>query len=158
MAWPPRKSSANSVSTTRVLILTTFDVDEYVYQALQAEASGFLLKDTRPTNLIQAIEIIAAGEALLAPNDAPPHRSVRPATRRPDASGSGRAHRARARRAPGRRQGWSNVEIAASLYVSPATIKTHISRLLMKLAARDRAQLIVIAYETGLVAAQPKPP
>jgi DNA-binding NarL/FixJ family response regulator len=115
---------------TRVLILTTFNLDEYVYAALRAGASGFLLKDTRPEDLLEAIRIIAAGNALLAPSvtRTPREREVLCSVAR----------------------GNSNSEIADELHMSAATAKTHVSRLLAKLGARDRAQLVVIAYETGL--------
>jgi len=138
----------------RVLILTTFDLDEYVYAALRAGASGFLLKDTPPADLLAAIRIIAAGDALLAP--AVTRRLIAEFARRPQ---------------PGQRpataldgvtdrerevlmliaRGLSNAEIAATLHVTMATAKTHIGRLLTKLGARDRAQLVMVAYETGLV-------
>jgi DNA-binding NarL/FixJ family response regulator len=138
---------------TRVLIVTTFELDEYVYAALRAGASGFLLKDTPPEELLDAIRVIAAGNALLAPS----------VTRTLIAEFAGRAaplvknadmlemitprerevllHIARGR---------SNGEIADELHMSSATAKTHVSRLLSKLGARDRAQLVVMAYESGL--------
>jgi DNA-binding NarL/FixJ family response regulator len=144
-------------ASTRILVLTTFDLDEYVFQALRAGASGFLLKDTQPTELLNAIEVVAAGEALLAPaitrrviaefaNQPEPEPAV-------DAAETLRVLTDREREVLvliGR--GLSNAEIAESLYVSAATTKTHVSRLLSKLNARDRAQLVVTAYETGLVA------
>ena len=138
----------------RVLVLTTFDLDEYVYAALRAGASGFLLKDTPPADLLAAIRIVAAGDALLAP--AVTRRHIAEFARRPE---------------PGQRpagtlegvtdrerevliliaRGLSNTEIAQALHVTMATAKTHVSRLLAKLGARDRAQLVMVAYETGLV-------
>ena len=141
-------------AATRVLILTTFDLDEYVYEALRAGASGFLLKDTDPDALLEAIRIVAAGDALLAPSVT--RRLIEEFTRR---------------RAPHRTdlaaldvltererevmmlvaRGLSNGEIAEELFISPATAKTHVSRVMMKLAARDRAQLVAMAYECGLV-------
>ncbi len=140
----------------RVLILTTFDLDEYVYAALRAGASGFLLKDTPPADLLAAIEVVAAGEALLAPSVT--RRLIAEFTSRPEPRRSvtldGITDRERevleliAR-------GRSNTEIAAQLYLGMATVKTHISRLLSKLAARDRAQLVIAAYESGLVRATP---
>ena len=144
-------------SGARVLMLTTFDLDEYVFAALKAGASGFLLKDTPPGELLAGIRIIAAGEALLAPSIT--KHLIEEFVRRPEPGHLGDAqldgltereievlvHVAK---------GWSNSEIAETLYVSPATAKTHLSRLLMKLGARDRAQLIVIAYESGLVSAR----
>jgi DNA-binding NarL/FixJ family response regulator len=138
----------------RVLILTTFDLDEYVYEALRAGASGFMLKDTPPADLLAAIRVIAGGDALLAPS----------VTRRLIADFSSRQTK------PSRSteildtltgrerevfalvsKGMSNQELAEELHMSAATAKTHVSRVLMKLGARDRAQLVVIAYETGFV-------
>ena len=142
----------------RVLILTTFDLDEHVFGALQAGASGFLLKDTPPAELLAGIRVIAAGEALLSPSVT--RHLIEEFVRRPDPGNTSNV----ALNALTEREvevlrnvakGWSNAEIADHLYVSPATVKTHLSRLLMKLDARDRAQLIVIAYESGLVAARP---
>jgi DNA-binding NarL/FixJ family response regulator len=137
----------------RVLILTTFDLDEYVYAALRAGASGFLLKDTPPADLLAAIRIIAAGDALLAPSVT--RKLIREFARRSAAS-----PRPSLDTLTDREQdvlalvarGSSNAEIAAELFITLATVKTHVSRLLTKLAARDRAQLIVIAYESGFVA------
>jgi DNA-binding NarL/FixJ family response regulator len=138
----------------RVLILTTFDLDEYVYQALRVGASGFLLKDTPPADLLAAIRVVAAGDALLAP--AITRRLIAEFARRPDparvapaalAALTDREREVLALVA----QGLSNAEIAQRLVVSPATSKTYVSRLLAKLGARDRAQLVAIAYETGLV-------
>jgi DNA-binding NarL/FixJ family response regulator len=136
----------------RVLILTTFDLDRYVFAALRAGASGFLLKDTPPPDLLAAIRVVAAGEALLAPSVT--RRLIEEFARRPAVQ----AHRTldgvteRERdvlRLIGR--GMSNAEIAEHLHLSVATAKSHVSRLLMKLEARDRAQLVIAAYETGLV-------
>lgn len=138
----------------RVLILTTFDLDEYVYDALAAGASGFLLKDAGPAELLHAVRTVAAGEALLSPR----------VTRRIIAQVVGR--RTADRDAEERLsvltdrerevvalvgQGLSNQEIGAALFLSPATARTHVSRAMSKLGARDRAQLVVIAYRTGLV-------
>jgi DNA-binding NarL/FixJ family response regulator len=138
----------------RVLILTTFDLDEYVYQALRVGASGFLLKDTPPADLLAAIRVVAAGDALLAPGIT--RRLIAEFARRPDPT---RAAPAVLQVLTDRErvvlalvaQGMSNAEIAERLVVSPATSKTYVSRLLAKLGARDRAQLVAIAYETGLV-------
>jgi DNA-binding NarL/FixJ family response regulator len=140
-------------AATRVLVLTTFELDEYVYNALRAGASGFLLKDTPPEDLLTAIRVIAAGNALLAPS----------VTKTLIAEFAGRAvplaQNAQVLDAitPREREvlvlvarGRSNGEIAADLHMSAATAKTHVSRLLGKLGARDRAQLVVIAYESGL--------
>jgi DNA-binding NarL/FixJ family response regulator len=140
---------------TKVLILTTFDLDEYVFGAVRAGASGFLLKDTPAGELLAAIRIIAAGEALLAPSATrrliaeyasrplPAHRPVR--------SLDGLTDRERdVLTLVGR--GLSNDEICHQLHISMPTTKTHIGRLLAKLAARDRAQLVIAAYENGLIA------
>ncbi|MET8861679.1 response regulator transcription factor [Nonomuraea sp. NPDC049421] len=137
----------------RIIILTTFELDEYVFEALRGGASGFLVKDTEPAELIQAVRVVAAGEALLSPS----------VTRRLIAEYASRAKEPVA--ADGLDQltererevlalvgtGMTNDEIAARLFMSPATAKTHVSRAMMKLHARDRAQLVVIAYESGLV-------
>jgi DNA-binding NarL/FixJ family response regulator len=138
----------------RILMLTTFDLDEYVYEALRAGASGFLLKDTPPEQLVAAIRVVAGGDALLAPRltrrmveafvagaggpdpDTAPLEELTPREREVLALVG---------------QGLSNAEIAERLVLSPLTAKTHVARLFMKLGARDRAQLVVIAYETGLV-------
>ena len=150
-----RRITASPLATgVRVLILTTFDLDEYVYAALRAGASGFLLKDTPPADLLAAVRVVAAGDALLAP--AITRRLITEFARRPEperrpiASLDGVTEREREVLALVAR-GLSNAEIAASLHVSLATAKTHVSRLLTKLAARDRAQLVIVAYETGLV-------
>jgi len=141
-------------SGVRVLILTTFDLDEYVFSALRAGASGFLLKDTPPADLLAAIRVIAAGDALLAP--AITRRLIAEFARRPEPGQQpavtleGVTDREREVLAL-IAQGLSNDEIARSLHVTMATAKTHVSRLLAKLGARDRAQLVMVAYETGLV-------
>jgi DNA-binding NarL/FixJ family response regulator len=138
----------------RVLVLTTFDLDEYVYQALRAGASGFLLKDTPPADLLAAIRVVAAGDALLAPSVT--RRLIAEFARRPQPSAVTPA--ALAALTDREREvlalvarGLSNAEIAEALVVSGATAKTHVSRVLAKLGARDRAQLVMLAYETGLV-------
>jgi DNA-binding NarL/FixJ family response regulator len=142
-----------SLGDTRVLILTTFDADEYVYEALRAGASGFLLKDASAADLLTAIRLLAAGEALLAPSIT--RKVIAQFTRRADPRHTPPALE---KLTPREREvlalvadGLSNDEIAAELVVSAATVKTHISRLLSKLAARDRAQLVVIAYQSGFV-------
>jgi DNA-binding NarL/FixJ family response regulator len=141
----------------KVLILTTFDLDEYVYAALRAGASGFLLKDTSPEKLLDGIRVVASGEALLAPTvtrrliEAFTSRADEPAFIAPAALDTLTAREREVLREVAR--GLSNTEIAGRLHMSAATAKTHVSRLLTKLAARDRAQLVVIAYETGLVRA-----
>ncbi|MDR0346455.1 MAG: response regulator transcription factor [Nocardiopsaceae bacterium] len=138
----------------KVLVLTTFDLDDYVYEALRAGASGFLLKDASARELAEAVRLVAAGDALLAPG----------VTRRLIAEFA----RLGAPRSPGRQQldglteresevlalvarGLSNAEIAGQLVVAEQTVKTHVSRILMKLGLRDRTQAVVLAYETGLV-------
>jgi DNA-binding NarL/FixJ family response regulator len=141
-------------SAVRVLILTTFDVDEHVYGALAAGASGFLLKDATPEEIAQAVRVVASGESLLAPTVTT--RLVREFARRPrtfDAAGEQlTALTHREREVLGLvAQGLSNADIAERLVVSHATVKTHVSRILTKLDARDRAQLVMIAYESGLV-------
>jgi DNA-binding NarL/FixJ family response regulator len=151
-------ANTSGLQGVRVLILTTYDTDEYVFEALQAGASGFLLKDAGPAELLHAIRVVAAGDALLAPR----------ITRRLIAQfavGRSAAQAAEERLAvltPRERevltlvgQGLNNDEIGAAMYLSPATARTHVSRAMTKLAARDRAQLVVIAYQTGLVTPQP---
>ncbi|RJQ50784.1 MAG: DNA-binding response regulator [Actinobacteria bacterium] len=138
----------------RVLVLTTFDADEYVYGALRSGASGFLLKDIEPDDLLSAIRVVAAGEALLAPSVT--RRLIAEFAARPSPDRTSpkvldvlteREREVLALVA----QGLSNREIAELLVISPATAKTHVSRVMTKLIARDRAQLVVIAYESGLV-------
>ena len=140
-------------SGVRVLVLTTFDIDQYVFAALRAGASGFLLKDAAPEELLAAIRIVAAGEALLAPS-ATRHLVAdfvaRPAVGRPDARLAELTEREREVLVL-IAQGLSNAEIAGRLVVSPATAKTHVSRILAKLGLRDRAQLVIAAYESGLI-------
>ncbi len=141
------------LADTRVVILTTFELDEYVFEALRGGASGFLVKDTEPADLLRGVREVAAGDALLSPG----------VTRRLIAEFAAKAKKPRAsvelngltdreREVMAlAAEGLSNDEIAARLVVSPATAKTHVSRAMVKLHARDRAQLVVIAYETGLV-------
>jgi DNA-binding NarL/FixJ family response regulator len=149
-----RRIVADSRSAgVRVVILTTFGLDEYVFDAIRSGASGFLVKDTEPEELVQAVRVVVGGEALLSPS----------VTKQLIAEF---AARAKEPQAPDRldeltdrelevlalvAEGLSNVEIAERLVVSPATAKTHVSRTMGKLGARDRAQLVVIAYESGLV-------
>ena len=141
-------------SGVRVLVLTTFDVDAHVYDALRAGASGFLLKDATPEELLQALRVVAAGDALLAPRVTARlvEDFVRTAPRHDAAEARLDALTEREREVlvlvAG---GLTNAEIADRLVVSPLTAKTHVSRILTKLGARDRAQLVVLAYETGLV-------
>lgn len=144
-------------SAAKVIILTTFDLDEYVFGALRAGASGFLLKDTDPAELLHAIRIVASGEALLAPSVT--RRLIEEFARRPDphhtapaALGSLTEREREVLALVG--QGLANGEIAQELFISPATAKTHVSRIMTKLDARDRAQLVIAAYESGLVSAR----
>ena len=153
LAATRRISADGDLAEVRVVILTTFELDEYVFEAIRSGASGFLVKDTEPDELVQAVRVVAGGDALLSPS----------VTRRLIGEFAARA------KAPhdtggldeltDREQevlalvadGLSNTEIAKRLYLSPATAKTHVSRAMIKLRARDRAQLVVIAYESGLV-------
>jgi DNA-binding NarL/FixJ family response regulator len=153
LAATQRITASRECSDVRIVILTTFELDEYVFEAIRAGAAGFLVKDTKPTDLIDAVRVVAGGEALLSPS----------VTRRLIAEFATRA------KEPPRSDeldeltererevmalaaaGLSNEEIAARLIVSPLTAKTHVSRAMVKLGARDRAQLVVLAYETGLV-------
>jgi DNA-binding NarL/FixJ family response regulator len=144
----------DDLAGVRVVILTTFESDEYVYQALHAGASGFLVKDTEPAELLQAVRVAARGDALLSPSVT--RRLITDIARRPQRPvADGKALAALTER---EREvmtlvaaGLSNDEIAARLFLSPLTSKTHVSRIMTKLGARDRAQVVVTAYETGLV-------
>jgi len=150
-----RRLIAYPSCTARVVMLTTFDMDEYVYGALQAGASGFLLKDVQPELLVAGIRSVHAGESLLAPSVI--RRMIaafleRPRvvdTERQRRLGSLTAREAEVLRLIGR--GLANAEIATELYVSETTVKTHVSRILMKLDLRDRVQAVIFAYETGFV-------
>ncbi|WP_328947147.1 response regulator transcription factor [Streptomyces sp. NBC_00250] len=147
----------------RVLILTTFDLDEYVYAALRAGAAGFLLKDAPPAEVLAAIRVVATGDSLLAPSVT--RRLIEEFARRPDRDSDQdpvRNHRPALLTGVTERErevlkliarGLSNDEITARLHLSMGTVKTHIGRLLSKLAARDRAQLVIAAYESGVVSA-----
>jgi DNA-binding NarL/FixJ family response regulator len=140
--------------------LTTFETDEHVFEALRAGASGFLLKDVEPADLLQAIHVVAAGEALLSPSVT--RRLIAEFAARPSAQ---RISPPALRELTERERevlalvaaGLNNDEIAAELVITPATAKTHVSRVMAKLDARDRAQLVVMAYETGLVAPGRRP-
>jgi DNA-binding NarL/FixJ family response regulator len=168
-----RIAAASDLNGVKVVILTTFETDEYVYQALRAGASGFLVKDAEPEELIRAVRVVHRGEALLSPSvtrrliaslarRAPTTQSTTGVTHAGPGTG-GSASRAfpaanLARITDRERevlalvaQGLSNDEIAVRLYLSPLTTKTHVSHIMTKLCARDRAQLVVIAYESGLV-------
>lgn len=148
-----RRIASGSDTAPRVLILTTFDLDEYVYEALRSGASGFLLKDNPADQLITAIHVIASGEALLAPRIT--RRLIAEFARRPQP-----AHRPERLEPLTEREvevlrliarGLSNGEIAGELYVSETTVRTHVGRILTKLGLRDRVQAVVLAYETGLI-------
>ena len=149
-----RITSDADLAAVRVVMLTTFDVDDYVHAAIRAGASGFLLKDAPPEDVLDAIRVVFRGDALLAPSVT--RRIIEELAARPDPN----------RAAPPQLdiltdrerevlslvgRGLSNAEIGARLYVSPATAKTHVSHVMTKLYARDRAQLVVIAYESGLI-------
>jgi DNA-binding NarL/FixJ family response regulator len=142
-----------ALAATRVLVLTTFDLDEYVYGALRAGASGFLLKDVGPVELLQAIRTVAAGDGLIAPSVT--KRLIAEFATRPDPQQRPRQLEDLTAReleilrlvAAGR----TNAEIAGALVISPLTAKTHVSHILTKLGCRDRAQLVTLAYECGLV-------
>ena len=139
-------------SGSRVVILTTFDLDEYVYQALAAGASGFLLKNAPPEQLISAVRVVAAGDALLAPSVT--RRVIEQFTRLPRPGGTDMLAGLTAREREVLKlvaRGLSNAEIAAELVVSDATVKSHVGHLLAKLQLRDRVQAVVLAYESGLV-------
>ncbi|MFE7743562.1 response regulator [Nocardia sp. NPDC057455] len=146
-------AQATGMERVKVLILTTYDTDENVFDALQAGASGFLLKDAGPAELLHAIRVIAAGDALLAPRITRRLISQFTAQRRAAKSGEDRLAVLTDREREVLAlvgQGMSNDEIGAALFLSPATARTHVSRAMVKLGARDRAQLVVIAYQTGL--------
>ncbi|HEU5082549.1 MAG TPA: response regulator transcription factor [Acidimicrobiales bacterium] len=140
---------------TRVLVLTTFDLDEYVFDALRAGASGFLLKDAPPDELVHAVRVVAAGEALLAPSVT--RRLIEEFGRAAPAAATAddtRLHRLTEREREVLQlmaRGLSNTEIAEALFLGEATVKTHVGRILMKLEVRDRVGAVVLAYETGVV-------
>jgi DNA-binding NarL/FixJ family response regulator len=141
------------LANTKVVVLTTFELDEYVFEALRHGASGFLTKDTKPADLLTAIRVVAAGEALLSPSVT--RRVLREFANRPIRAN--RPHPRLATLTDRERQivglvgeGLNNEEIADRLFVSPATARTHVSRAMVKLGARDRAQLVVVAHQSGL--------
>jgi DNA-binding NarL/FixJ family response regulator len=149
------------LADVRVIILTTFDHDEYVFDALHAGASGFLLKDLEPDDLRDAVRVVAAGESLLSPRVT--RRLIaefvaQPGRRRHSPAELGELTEREREVMTLVAAGLSNDEIAERLVISPATAKTHVSRILLKLGARDRAQLVVIAYESGLVTARSAAP
>jgi DNA-binding NarL/FixJ family response regulator len=144
-----------TLSHTRVLVLTTFELDEYVFGALDAGASGFLLKGGEPADLVQAIRVLAGGESLLAPSVS--RRLIDTYVSRPRPSTKAE-HEGLGELTSREREvlnliatGLTNAEIAQTLHLSPLTAKTHVSRILMKLGARDRVQLVIIAYQSGIV-------
>ncbi len=144
----------DDLAGVKVIILTTFESDEYVYQAIRAGASGFLVKDAEPAELLQAIRVVARGDALLSPSvtrrlitDLASRPERPPVNDRITGGLTGREREVMVLVAAG----LSNDEIATRLFLSPLTAKTHVSRVMTKLNARDRAQLVVMAYETGLV-------
>jgi DNA-binding NarL/FixJ family response regulator len=184
LADPAPGDAASGAAPTRIIILTTFDLDEYVYAALAAGASGFLLKDVTPEHLVAAIQLVRTGDALLAPSitrrlverfaaapgTAGPGKSARAGRPATLAGAAGSAGPAGASARPGTAgcdtsaltpremevlglvaRGLSNAEIASELILSEATVKTHVARILTKLGLRDRVQVVVLAYETGLV-------
>ncbi|HEX5918430.1 MAG TPA: response regulator transcription factor [Nocardioides sp.] len=159
LAATARITAAPTLAATRVVVLTTFELDDYVFGALRAGASGFLLKDIEPQALIDAVRLVHEGQALLAPRVTRRLVEAFVATDRP-ARADGGAVDGFEQLTTRERQilalvgaGMSNHEIAADLVLSPLTAKTHVSRIMTKLGARDRAQLVVHAYETGLVTA-----
>jgi DNA-binding NarL/FixJ family response regulator len=151
-------AAAPSGEDVRIIILTTFDLDQYVYAALAAGASGFLLKDVSPEHLVAAVQLVRTGDALLAPSIT--RRLVERFAPRP-ATAAGAAARDLSALTPRELEvlglvarGMSNAELAAALTLSEATVKTHVARILTKLGLRDRVQAVVLAYETGLVSRQ----
>ena len=153
-----RITSDPRLADTKVIVLTTFELDEYVFGALRAGASGFLLKDLEPVALIEAVRVVAAGQALIAPRMTRALIEAFVASGPPEAAPPAPPDDRLAHLTPRELEilelvgrGMSNQEIAEHLVLSPLTAKTHVSRLFLKLGARDRAQLVVIAYETGVV-------
>jgi DNA-binding NarL/FixJ family response regulator len=148
-----RRITENADLATRVVILTTFERDDYVFEALQAGASGFLLKNAPPEQLVDAVRVVAAGEALLAPSvtrriiEQFARKPVEPGVQERVASLTQREREVLVLLAGGK----SNSELAAALFVTEGTVKTHVSSLLAKLGLRDRVQAVVLAYESGLV-------
>jgi DNA-binding NarL/FixJ family response regulator len=146
----------HDAGSTRVLILTTFDLDEYVYDAMKAGASGFLVKDVRPEQLADAVRVVATGDALLAPTIT--RRLIEQFVRRPPPTTGAPANLSELSKRELEvlelmARGLANAEIAESLFVTEATVKTHVTHILSKLALRDRVQAVVLAYESGLVVA-----
>jgi DNA-binding NarL/FixJ family response regulator len=150
-----RIAADEDLAGVRVLVLTTFESDDYVYEAIRAGASGFLVKDTEPAELLAAVRVVARGDALISPSVT--RRLIADIAARPRPAAASQGYRIDALTQREREVlilvggGLSNDDIAAALFLSPLTAKTHVSRIMTKLAARDRAQLVVAAYETGLV-------
>ncbi|OKH74826.1 LuxR family transcriptional regulator, partial [Mycobacterium sp. SWH-M3] len=141
-----------ALADVRVVVLTTFEIDEYVFEAVRAGASGFLVKHTEPTELVRAVRVVAAGDALLSPSvtrrlvaEFAAHAKTPAAPALPDLTAREREVLVLVA------EGLTNAEIGERLFMSPATARTHVSRILTKLDARDRTQLVVLAYESGLV-------
>ncbi|WKG03053.1 response regulator transcription factor [Mycolicibacterium sp. HK-90] len=141
-----------ALAGVRVVVLTTFEIDEYVFEAVRAGASGFLVKHTEPAELVRAVRVVAAGDALLSPSvtrrlvaEFAAHAKTPTTPALPDLTAREREVLALVA------EGLSNAEIGERLFMSPATARTHVSRILTKLDARDRTQLVVLAYESGLV-------
>ncbi|QWT23532.1 response regulator transcription factor [Subtercola sp. PAMC28395] len=154
--WATEQIAADpALVSTHIVIVTTFELDEYVGRAIRAGASGFLVKDTEPVELIRAVRVVAGGEALLSPS------VTRRLLERVASGLRDSSHAVQLEALTDRErevlalvgQGLTNTEIAGRLFLSPLTVKTHVSRTMSKLAARDRAQLVVVAYEAGLVRA-----
>ncbi|WP_067568962.1 response regulator transcription factor [Nocardia acidivorans] len=141
-----------ALSDVRVVVLTTFELDEYVFEAMRAGATGFLVKHTEPADLVKAVRVVAGGDALLSPSvtkrlveEFATHAKPTPARDFPELTDREREVMALVA------EGLTNAEIAERLFMSPATARTHVSRILLKLNARDRTQLVVMAYESGMV-------
>ncbi len=153
LAATRRIAADDRLAGLRVVILTTFGLDEYVFEAIRSGASGFLVKDTEPAELLQAVRVVAGGDALLSPSvtrrliEEFAARAKEPQSTADLAPLTDREREVMALVA----EGLSNEQIATHLHLSPATVKTHVSRAMVKLGARDRAQLVVMAYESGLV-------
>jgi DNA-binding NarL/FixJ family response regulator len=144
----------SALSDVRVVVLTTFELDEYVFDAMRAGASGFLVKHTEPAELVRAVRVVAAGDALLSPSVTRRLVSEFAARARPPVANSAALDELTSREREVMTlvaEGLTNTEIGARLFMSPATARTHVSRILTKLDARDRTQLVVLAYESGLV-------
>ena len=151
------RALCSEVAGPRVIVLTMFDLDEYVFEALRAGASGFLLKNSPPSEVLRAIRVAYDGEALLAPEVTRRliDRFAGPSRDHTEDSGVGRLTERERETLQLIGRGLSNAEIAAALFVTQTTVRTYVSRILSKLGARDRAQLVVVAYESGLVGTLP---